>query len=59
MLLDYGQDTKLEARTQMGRTALHLAAMRGFFEVATLLLRAGADVNSQDCDLNTPVHLAA
>jgi ankyrin repeat protein len=40
-------------------TALHLAAARGYFEVAQMLLQRSADVNSRDNRDKTPLHLAS
>jgi len=44
---------------EAGYTALHVAAAVGWDDGLTLLLRAGADVNSVDHDLQTPIHSAA
>lgn len=41
------------------RSALHLAASRGYIEIVKLLLHHGADPNKQDIIQNTPLHLAA
>ena len=40
-------------------TALHIAAEKGFRDIAELLLEHGADVNLQDGEGNTPLHYAA
>ena len=40
-------------------TALHIAAEKGFKDIAELLLEHGADVNLQDGEGNTPLHYAA
>jgi uncharacterized protein len=42
-----------------GRTALHLAARRGYVEKAALLIEAGSNVNAQTCDGETPLMEAA
>ncbi|XP_076451425.1 ankyrin repeat domain-containing protein 46-like [Babylonia areolata] len=39
-----------------GRTALHLAAMKGKSDIVALLLEKGADVSSCDNRGNTPLH---
>lgn len=40
-------------------TALHIAAEKGFKDIAELLLEHGADVNLQDGEGDTPLHYAA
>lgn len=61
VLLEYGADVKV--RTQQRQdTALHLATCQGSFEVFSeklqLLLGRGADVNAQNADGDTTLHLA-
>ena len=41
-----------------GHTLLHLAVMNGFYDVAALLLRAGANVNDSSKLHKTPLHFA-
>lgn len=55
-LIDRGAD--IEARTEDGRTPLHLACEKGLSKVARCLFNRGANVHAQ---LNnaTPLHLAA
>ena len=45
VLLDYGKNTDLEARSEMNRTPLHIAAIKGWLDIVKLLIRSGADVN--------------
>ena len=47
-----------EAKTSFKRTALHIACIRGFYEIVKELLHYGADTNAVDIDLNTPLHFA-
>ena len=52
-------DPKLvEARTDDGSTALHLAALEGDAAIAQLLLAAGAQVNARGLREETPLHMA-
>ena len=52
-------DPKLvEARTEDGSTALHLAALEGQAAVAQLLLASGAQVNARGLREETPLHMA-
>ena len=51
--------TAVNARTNTGRTALHLAAVRGSTAIVPMLMSAGADINAEDSDLCAPLHLAS
>ncbi|ODM92373.1 Protein phosphatase 1 regulatory subunit 12B [Orchesella cincta] len=42
-----------------GATAMHVAACKGYIKVLDLLIKAGANMNSQDFDGWTPLHAAA
>jgi len=58
MLLGGGADPNLKEPSH-GRTALHFAADAGYAEVVEVLLRAGADTNSEDDVGNKPLYYAA
>jgi len=47
------------ASDEHGRTALHIAAAKGYAEIVSTLLRHGAGPNQKDSLGNTPLHLAA
>ncbi len=54
-----GQRSPLNQKTEgTGWTALHFAAMNNHPLCVSILLDAGADLKSQDINLNTPLHLA-
>ena len=56
-LLAAGADANVQ--DEAGRTALHLAAMKGGTKAIAALINAGADLNVQDTDGRTPMHWAA
>lgn len=41
-----------------GVTPLHTAVSAGYAGIVELLLRSGADINAEDSECNTPLHLA-
>ena len=43
---------------EVNQTPLHLAADKGYPDMAECLLDYGADVNAEDCDGDTPLHLS-
>ena len=55
-LLEAGAD--LEAKSKLGATALHWAAVRDEHEIVELLIAAGADVEAADDDGETPIDYA-
>lgn len=57
-LISHGADTTVEE--PVGGTVLHSACELGFPDQITKLLQEGTiDINSRDCEENTPLHLAA
>jgi ankyrin repeat protein len=52
-------DTDFSEGDELGETPLHDAAVRGYGEIALLLIEKGADVNARDVRGLTPVHAAA
>jgi Ankyrin repeats (3 copies) len=49
----------LKVRDMGGRSLLHMAAAKGFVDIASLFLDEGVAVDDLDNDGNTPLHLAA
>lgn len=49
----------LETRDDQGRTALHIAAERGYTQSVEILHEMGADMNARDRNGETPLHRAA
>jgi ankyrin repeat protein len=43
----------------MERTPLHLACIRGHYNVVEVLVMHGADINARDIDRNTALHYSA
>ncbi|KAI4099498.1 MAG: hypothetical protein LQ339_005925 [Xanthoria mediterranea] len=58
LLLQHDQ-TFLQARNSLGKTALHDAAERGFLEVVQVLIKHGADLRAKDNRKETPLSFAA
>ncbi|KAK3098884.1 hypothetical protein FSP39_023968 [Pinctada imbricata] len=50
---------KEKRHPKTGATALHVACAKGYMKVISVLLQAGADINSKDYDGWTPLHAAA
>ena len=60
LITEFGCDTTIISRGQYGRTLLHRACQGGCLTLAKLLIRDyNADINAQDEDKDTPLHLAA
>lgn len=59
ILLDYGEDTNINAQNFELSTPLHLACRESHLQVSQLLVRSGADLNKKNIQGNTPLHLAA
>ena len=55
-LVDNGAD--IDTRNDLGRTALHCAAIRGHVNICQYLLSAGADVHIKTNDEETALDLA-
>ena len=49
----------INTQDTQGNTPLHLAAYKGYMEVAELLIAEGADVNCRNKHGDTPIHYAA
>lgn len=58
MLLQHGCSIHQTARSLYGRTAIHFAVEGSSLEVIKLLIENGADLNTQDSELNTALHIA-
>jgi ankyrin repeat protein len=59
LLLARGANLSLSAKNAMKVAALHAASAEGTFEIARLLIEAGADVNAVQQAGFTPLHAAA
>ena len=51
------QNCQVDAKTDKGYTALHGSILSGTLKITEKLLKYGADVNAQDNDGDTPMHL--
>lgn len=57
-LLVRDTDIDVNAKTQVGMTALHLVCMNGDLEICRTLLRHNADIRAKTADDSTPLHTA-
>lgn len=57
-LLVRDSDIDVNARTQVGMTALHLVCLNGDLEICRSLLRHGAEITAVTVDCSTPLHTA-
>ena len=57
-MLDNGADIEIKAKDKNGATPLHYAAFFLHEEMASLLIKSGADVNSIDANGVTPLDSA-
>jgi hypothetical protein len=57
-LLEEGTDVNQTERRYIGRTALHMAAAKGNYDMVKLLLEHGATVDARDEGNNTPLLVA-
>jgi len=55
----FEEGASLESRDDQGRTAMHIAAERGYSRTIELLVELGAKIDAQDHNLETPLHRAA
>ncbi len=46
-------------KTNEKKTALHIAVLRGYFDISKLLLENGANLNTRDNEKNLPIHICA
>ena len=57
-LLKHGADVNYNLKDDVGESPLHVAALMGRLQVAEILLKSEANVNSLDCFGATPVDYA-
>ena len=53
-----GRGANFDCQNDLGETALHISVQQQFTECLKLLMEYDADVNLQDLEGNTPIHIA-
>jgi ankyrin repeat protein len=57
-LLLANKEADVKYTDEKGRTALHYAAHRGYLDIVKLLVEAGAEIDYEDQDGDTPLFFA-
>lgn len=57
-LLNGGNQSDLNTKNEQGSAPLHEAAVCGYEDIVTLLLKHGAETKQRDCEGNTPLQVA-
>lgn len=60
ILLELNFDYELKDKNKHSKkTALHISCENGYFDISKMLIEKGANIDSLDAELNTPLHLCA